>query len=503
MGTLPILYNLKSTPPTPDAKWATNRPRTGAGIAREINSNNILTSGSAVDRLETFKPNIVGSRSKPLIMRYPTDLGQERTEMPHVMQFKIYWRWENPEIIDNAATMKIQANDRASRVKTSKAAEDFVKSLIDDNSFTLDTLQSEQDKSQLGLKGGAVLRNPTDGAFSADPSKDAGIGDRLQNRAKREEGRREFERGLRSANDRVEAIAADMDARLNTESPLGYGSTDISQDETVLSGRLNKLIEQSKGTGLGAVTTGLQSLGLKQRDPQYDQMVSIYLPICTRVNNEDMFGYTDTDMKIPAGIVALGNQVTSAEDFGDFAGKLTNAAKTSGVAYLTSALSSTAFAGVVPSVTGLVLNPRVEKMFQQKELRQFTFSWDLYPRNADEVRTIKDIIDTFRYHAHPARMNDGDVDGKAATEDPQIMLRVPAEFTVKFLSTESNGSGTGFVENEYIPKISRCVITSISVDYTPNGVFGTLKDNSPVAYSLSITVSEIGQLTREDVEKGF
>jgi hypothetical protein len=93
--------------------------------------------------------------------------------------------------------------------------------------------------------------------------------------------------------------------------------------------------------------------------------------------------------------------------------------------------------------------------------------------------------------------------GKDLAIDPQIMLRVPAEFTVKFLSSESGSSGNGFVENEYIPKLSRCVVTNISVDYTPNGVFSTLKDNSPSAYTLSITVSEIAQLTREDVEAGF
>jgi len=59
------------------------------------------------------------------------------------------------------------------------------------------------------------------------------------------------------------------------------------------------------------------------------------------------------------------------------------------------------------------------------------------------------------------------------------------------------------VENEYIPKISRCVLTNISVDYTPNGVFSTLEDNSPTAYTLTLSFSEIAQLTREDVEAGF
>jgi hypothetical protein len=160
--------------------------------------------------------------------------------------------------------------------------------------------------------------------------------------------------------------------------------------------------------------------------------------------------------------------------------------------------SGSALAGVVPAITGLVLNPRVEKMFNQKDIRNFSFSWELYPRNKQEVDTIKNIIDTFRYHSHPARTNEGGDD-----VNPQIMLRVPAEFTIKFLSSSGTRRESGFVENEYIPKISRCVLTNISVDYTTNGVFSTFEDNSPTGYNLTLSFSEIAQLTREDVGAGY
>ena len=79
------------------------------------------------------------------------------------------------------------------------------------------------------------------------------------------------------------------------------------------------------------------------------------------------------------------------------------------------------------------------------------------------------------------------------------MLRVPAEFTIKFISSTPNG----FAENEHIPKISRCVITGIAVDYTPTGIFSTLPDNSPVAYTLSLSFSEMTQITREDIGAGY
>jgi hypothetical protein len=47
------------------------------------------------------------------------------------------------------------------------------------------------------------------------------------------------------------------------------------------------------------------------------------------------------------------------------------------------------------------------------------------------------------------------------------------------------------------------VLTGIGVDYTPNGVFSTLPDNSPTGYVLTLSFSEIAQLTRQDVEVGY
>jgi hypothetical protein len=224
-------------------------------------------------------------------------------------------------------------------------------------------------------------------------------------------------------------------------------------------------------------------------------MVSIYLPVCTRINGEDAFSYTDANMAIATGAAAAFNSLFSSASLGD---KLIEGAKLAAVAAATNSANGTPYAGVVPAVTGLVLNPRIEKMFSQKEIRNFSFSWELYPRNQDEVNTIKNIIDTFRYHSHPSRTSE---DGKEL--DPQIMLRVPAEFTIKFLSASGTRGENGFVENEYIPKISRCVLTGIGVDYTPNGVFSTLPDNSPTGYVLTLSFSEIAQLTRQDVEVGY
>lgn len=477
-----------ATSPPEDGCFATNAPRTGAVVARELSARR--GDDETVQKLESFKENIRGSRVQPPIMRYPFDIGSAKSEIPHIMQFKIYWRWENPEFAKEAQKLKMEAESTLKEMESAQW-------LLEESNYNMDELMrwggiaptSEISNAMVMLLDPSYV-NPQ------DPSQNKNLDELLSNPETREEGRRIMERNLRNANDRVNSIGSEFGT--NALGETNFGATPVTQDSNVLSGRFNKLLAQATPEGL---QKGLDYLGLKQRDPQYDQMVSIYLPVCTRINNEDAFAYNDYDMKLASGAMAAIGSLKSGDSIVQQIGELS---KQAAIAAATVAAQNSALAGVIPSVTGMVLNPRVEKMFQQKDIRQFTFSWDFYPRNEVEVKNIKDIIDTFRYHSHPARSSSGDVAaGKDLGTDPQIMLRVPAEFTVKFLSSESNDSGNGFVENEYIPKLSRCVVTNISVDYAPNGVFSTLKDNSPSAYTLSITVSEIAQLTREDVEAGF
>ena len=77
------------------------------------------------------------------------------------------------------------------------------------------------------------------------------------------------------------------------------------------------------------------------------------------------------------------------------------------------------------------------------------------------------------------------------------------EFDIRFLSTNSDPTIGGFVDNEFIPKISRCVINSISVDYTPQGIFTTFEDNAPVAITLTLNMTELQIILRDQIESGY
>ena len=440
---------------------ATNRPTTGSSVRQEL----IGTDNQATNDLESFKPR-QGSREKPLLMKYPTEIGT--AEVPHAMQFKIYWRWENKEFGEKAEKLKTEAN--AALGELTKEA-----SVMTDNPEDLFP----------GMFPDAAADSMMGPPDPDDPSQDPYLQSVIQD-AMKATIRGGIETKVKNATDRVQNIESDI---VNAKEK-GFGATEISKSDDFLGNRFNKQLDS--GT-LGAANAALKEIGkgiggLQQRDPQYDQMVSIYLPICTRINGEDSFTYSDNDMSIATGALTAFNSIA--------AGNVMQPLVQAGTALaIKEADKINGLRGVITSLSGLVINPRLEKLFNQKEMRTFSFSWDFYPRNQQEVDTVKNIIETFRYHAHPSRQGN--------EQDPQIMLRVPAEFTVKFLSSIGGSQGKGFVENEYIPKISRCVLTAISVDYTPNGVFSTFENNSPVAYSLTLSFSEIAQITREDVERGY
>lgn len=203
----------------------------------------------------------------------------------------------------------------------------------------------------------------------------------------------------------------------------------------------------------------------------YDQMVSIYLPYCAKINNEEIFTYDNasfdvlgSDSFVKAGAVALANQVS-----GMLPEQVVNAGKIK---------------------QGQIVNPRLQLLFKSKEIRTFNFTWELYPRNKDETNMIRDIVQQFRSFSSPSL--------KAGEYG---FLAVPGEFEVRFLN--KNSTTTGFVENEWLPRILRFAINSISVDYSPQGIWGSFVDNSPLGVVLTMQISELYVVDKEKVEEGY
>jgi hypothetical protein len=109
---------------------------------------------------------------------------------------------------------------------------------------------------------------------------------------------------------------------------------------------------------------------------------------------------------------------------------------------------------VFASASGTVINPQIELIYSSPELRTFRFEFMLYPRSQKEALEVSKIIDTFRFHQLPEIMTEKNNPGA-------FLLVPPSEFDISFYY---NGK-----ENSNISKISTCVLTSLDIDYAPNG----------------------------------
>jgi hypothetical protein len=454
--------------------------------------------------LEGTPRTIRGSRKKPSVMKYPAEIGSG--EFPHVMQFKVFWRWERKDLAETLSNLKEETS------KTLKGLNDL-SGMISQNNLTKEMIeQSGLSNEQIGaLK---ELANNTNLLKIVDPSLNDNLANMLTNNPNKaklilEETIKSYQTRLSSIeaeiSDGVGRVGLDEDERLLVFNRLneniaqtGVGEAAVSGGlfGSILGGGLGLLLGGLKGgaigMGLGAAAGGaglaatVGAVKLFQNEAVYDQMLSIYLPFCGKINNEDSFQYEEPSQAVAGAFFdAAGNPIETA-------GQAVNVG-------IEKAAGAVGAAGAGALARGKVLNPRLEKLFKQKDFRSFSFSWEFYPRDKQEVEQVREIIEAFRYHSHPATE-----DATAENESKvQVVLRVPAEFEVRFLSTNPDPGAAGFVENEYIPRIGRCALNSISVDYTPNSIYSSFVDNSPTAIVLTMQFTEMGVLTREAVEKGF
>jgi len=100
---------------------------------------------------------------------------------------------------------------------------------------------------------------------------------------------------------------------------------------------------------------------------------------------------------------------------------------------------------------GIVTNPMIEVLYTSPGLRSFRFDFMFYPESQKEAFAVQKIIQLFQFHQAP----------EIAPGTGGYFLVPPSEFDIEFYY---NGK-----ENINLPVISTCVLTSVDVDYAPNG----------------------------------
>ena len=139
------------------------------------------------------------------------------------------------------------------------------------------------------------------------------------------------------------------------------------------------------------------------------------------------------------------------------------------------------------------------------------FDFYMSPQSKEEQMEMQNIFKVLRKLSAPevtgtAPQAVQDFANQTLTGEAAAQLKTgfwfvpPAEFEIKFRYI-NNGQQA---ENPYIPKIARCVLRRVAVDYVPpGGEFSAFRDGAPTAALLKLAFQEMRVISQQDVDNGY
>ena len=140
--------------------------------------------------------------------------------------------------------------------------------------------------------------------------------------------------------------------------------------------------------------------------------------------------------------------------------------------------------GLLSRTSGAVLNPNMELLFKGPQLRPFSFSFKMSPREQKEATAVRNIIRFFKQNM------------SVRTTSTNVFLKEPYVFRIQYQTDENKAHPS-------INQIKECALLDCSVNYTPDGTYMTFNDEerTMTSYSISLQFQEIEPIYNEDYEK--
>lgn len=144
-------------------------------------------------------------------------------------------------------------------------------------------------------------------------------------------------------------------------------------------------------------------------------------------------------------------------------------------------------------VSGVILNPNTEMMYDGPELRTLDLTFKMVPTTSREAQEIKKICTTFKRASLPSFGGKTDFFGGSSSGlGGGNLLTIPKICTVKFMK--------GSAIHPYLPQYKAMAIANIAINYTPDGSYTTYADGSPVATQLKISLKEMKNIFSDEIE---
>lgn len=256
------------------------------------------------------------------------------------------------------------------------------------------------------------------------------------------------------------------DVDLNIGSPLGTGPGS------------RKKIKNLDGDRLRKTSSGLQST--RPTHTRISNSVVLYTPAQGLETN-----YTVNYEAVETGLIGFLAE-RGASNFIEGLSTASGEIVRGFVDTVSSALGAGGLRAVLDKSKARAKNPKKEQIFRDVPFREFNFAYEFYPRNEREQENVHKIIELFKFHMHPQIA-------------PNRYFVVPSEFQITYMYRDK--------ANLWFPKISRCILKDMKVNYAPDGVVTTFRENdrgaAPVGINMSLSFAEIEIMTKNTIAQGY
>ena len=135
---------------------------------------------------------------------------------------------------------------------------------------------------------------------------------------------------------------------------------------------------------------------------------------------------------------------------------------------------------------GEIFNSNMELLFKGPALRSFRFNYKLTPRSHKESEQLLLILRAFKRNMSPKVFG--------SSNSGNWFLKTPNVFELRYR--------TGSRDHAFLNKFKQCFLTDCTVNYTPDAVYATYDDTTPVSMMLTLNFQEIVPIYDYDFDNG-
>lgn len=214
---------------------------------------------------------------------------------------------------------------------------------------------------------------------------------------------------------------------------------------------------------------------------------TVVLPIPAGISDSNQAGWQSGTMNPGQMILAQIGLKTVTEGFAEGGQEVSNQIKNIGTnkdevkTALSGAIVGAATgdsAALLQRTTGQIINPNVELLFSQPQLRQFSFAFQMSARTPEEGATILKIIRFFKQGMAPIKTQGN------------LFLKSPHTFRLNYERRAKEHKG--------LNKFKECALVNCGVEYTPDGNYASYEDGVMTSYRMTLGFNELEPIFNND-----